>query len=156
MPSLFIRKFLKLFFPKKRMKRFVLCYSGKHYNLKEIYDKLNAQYFESKLDLNITWVGNRNSTPRVRLMFGSYHREKKLIKIHRRLDQAHVPYYFISFVVYHEMLHHVLPPLKEKNQRRRIHHPAFIEKEKQFQEYALSQEFQKVMRASWFKRMEKV
>lgn len=124
---------------------------GKHFDLKELYDQINAKYFESKLELGITWVGNKDSMPRTRVMFGSYTHGRKLIKIHRRLDQPHIPHYFISFIVYHEMLHHVLPPVKE-NRKYRIHHGAFTQKEKEFEEYSLAKSYSKEMKATWFKR----
>ncbi len=124
---------------------------GEVYNLREIYERINAQYFDGKLALKIAWVGNRYSRPRTRVLFGSYDPYKKVIKIHRRLDQAHVPEYFISYVVYHEMLHHILPPVPARRGRRKIHHPAFLAKEKEFQEYAQAEAFGERSRRMWFK-----
>ncbi len=123
---------------------------GEYYDLYELYHQINTQYFEGKLKLDITWTGDRNSKPRTRVMFGSYHHQKKLIKIHRRLDQSHIPHFFISFVVYHEMLHHVLPPLSRRTEKYRIHHSSFIEKEREFQDYALVVDFRKRMKSTWF------
>jgi hypothetical protein len=57
------------------------------------------------------------------------------------LDHPEVPEYCVAFILYHEMLHHVLPPLKGKRGRRQIHHRAFTTKEKEFRDYALAQEF---------------
>lgn len=129
-----------------------VMHQGEHHDLMKIYDQVNAQYFESKLDLAIKWVGNKASMPRTRVMFGSYNQQTKLIKIHRRLDQAHIPHHFVSYVIYHEMLHHVLPPTKEWRQKRKIHHPDFIEREKHFQEFALAKAFSDSMKKNWFKR----
>lgn len=123
---------------------------GKQYNLKEIYDEINARYFEDKLALGITWVGNGRSKPRRRVMFGSYNQRTQLIKIHRRLDEPHVPKHFVSYVVYHEMLHHVLPPIKGKRGKRSIHHSEFLDREKMFHEYALAKEYSKSVKTSWF------
>ncbi len=127
-----------------------LVTQGEYYDLSKLYHAVNDQYFQGELDLQITWAGERDSKPKTRVMFGSFHHQKKLIKIHRRLDQAHVPYFFISFVIYHEMLHHVLPPLKRKKEKRRIHHSSFTEKEKEFQEYTLVMEYRKKMKSTWF------
>jgi len=129
------------FFRKKRMKTLVLRPQGTHYNLKEIYHRINAEYFDNSLDLGITWQGNRNCRPRRSIRLGSYHPHKQMIKIHRILDRPDVPDYFVASIVYHEMLHHVLPPLHFVNRRRRVHHRAFLEKEKEFKEYQLAQEF---------------
>ena len=143
-----IKKFLKLF-KKRRPRRRILTCSGEHYDLKAIYDQVNQLYFESKLVLRIMWFGDKNSRPRTRIRLGSYNHRTELIKIHRVLDQAHVPHHFVSFIVYHEMLHHVLPPV-ETGRRRKIHHQEFLEKEKQFQEYALAKESAKKLKKTWF------
>lgn len=125
-------------------------HQGEHYNLQEIYDQINREYFEGKLSLQITWSGMKNHLPKRKVILGSYHQDQALIRIHRRLDQAHVPYHFISFIVYHEMLHHVLPPLKRTKNGRRIHHPEFVEQEKQFKEYELVKETKKSLKKGWF------
>lgn len=124
---------------------------GEHYDLKEIYEKVNVRYFDDQIDLQIEWFGSKSFIPRRRLLLGSYHRKKGLIKIHRLLDQAHVPRYFITYIMYHEMLHHVEPPIERIGERRRIHHRGFNLREKEFEEYALVQEFRKVIRDQWFK-----
>jgi hypothetical protein len=126
-------------------------HQGECYNLKEIFDRVNTLYFEDKINLEIRWFGSKSFVPRRRILLGSYHRKKGLIKIHRLLDQAHVPHYFITYIMYHEMLHHVEPPIEKLGQRRRIHHSGFKNREKEFQEYALAQEFRKTIRDNWFK-----
>jgi hypothetical protein len=145
-----IKKFFNLF--KTNHKTIKITQDGEFFNIHELYQKINQQYFEGQLDLKITWVGNRESKPRRRVLFGSYDQEKKLIKIHRRLDQAHVPEYFIAYVIYHEMLHHVLPPIFVSRRRRKIHHPAFIQREKQFQDYELAQTFSENAKKTWFRQ----
>lgn len=128
-----------------------MTHQGEHYNLKEIYNKVNALYFENKIDLKLQWFGSKSFIPRRRILLGSYHKQKGLIKIHRLLDRAHVPDYFITYIMYHEMLHHVEPPIEKMGERRRIHHRGFSAREKEFQEYALAQEFRKTIRNEWFK-----
>jgi hypothetical protein len=113
-----------------------LQYNGGHYDLKTIFNELNAVYFENRLDLEITWFGSAQRKARRRRKLGVYCFQSKLIKIHRLLDQPHFPPYFISFVVYHEMLHSVCPPVKAKKGRYRIHHSDFLKREQQFAEYA--------------------
>lgn len=123
---------------------------GEHFDLRLIYDQVNSKYFKNELDLKITWVGNRHSKPRTKVMFGSYSQQQKLIRIHRRLDQQHIPDFFISYIIYHEMLHHVLPPVEKTNRRRQIHHTAFVEREKNFREYSLAKAYGDEMKAKWF------
>ena len=115
---------------------------GECYDLKTIFDQLNAEYFDAALTLPISWTGSAQRTVRRQRRLGSYNLRTGLIKIHRLLDSAHFPPYFISYVVYHEMLHHLFPPQKERG-RRNIHHSLFREKEKEFKEYALAKQWEK-------------
>lgn len=144
------RKILNLFKIKKSPRTIILRTEGKHYNLKEIYDRINQQYFEGKVDLQITWFGPKKSLYQRRVVLGCYHRDKKLVKINRLLDQSDIPDYYISFIVYHEMLHHVAPPIEQMFRKRQIHHPNFKALEKQFQDYALVKEFRKKTKTRWF------
>jgi hypothetical protein len=116
--------------------------TGVHHDLRLIYDKINADYFEGKLQLGITWVGNHHSRPRTRIVLGSYHLYQNVIRINRVLDHSHIPDFFVSYIVYHEMLHHVYPPRRVK-WRREIHHQEFKEKERLFQDFARVNEFRK-------------
>lgn len=138
----------KVFKPKTRS--LVLRVHGRYYNLQEVYDRVNEQYFEGKLSLAITWVTPRKTKYRRRILLGSFHSHKKLIKVNRLLDTSTTPAYFVEFIVYHEMLHFVLPPIVERRRPRQIHHPAFREREKMFQAYALAQEFREKSKEHWF------
>ena len=82
---------------------------GNVYNLQHLYRELNREYFNEKLDLHITWFGKPTQRSRSRVTFGLYHDPLRLIKIHRRLDSPAFPDYVVSYVIYHEMLHHVCP-----------------------------------------------
>ncbi len=144
---------LKFFFPllrkKLKKRRTLLRSDGEHYDLKGIYDRINTEYFENSLNLNITWFGNKHRVPRSSVRLGSYNPNTKIIKIHRLLDRKQIPGYFVSFVIYHEMLHHILPPVKLGG-RRQIHHAEFKKREKQFQDYALSKNFSQDLRKNLF------
>lgn len=146
-----LRKIIKLLTIKKRSRRLILRSQGEHWDLKQIYHKINGEYFEGSLDLHITWYGSKQFIPRTRIRLGIYHSLHKVIKIHRILDQAHIPEYFVSSIVYHEMLHYVLPPIKEKNRKRQIHHGAFIAREKQFKDYSLAKDFSQTLKKQLFK-----
>lgn len=69
------------------------------------------------------------------MRFGSYLPAKRLIRIHPALDQAFVPQSFVEFIVYHELLHHVIPPVRV-NGRYQIHSAAFRRREREFPAYA--------------------
>jgi len=144
------KKFLQLLKIKKGPRTTILRTEGHHYHLKEVYDRVNQQYFEGKLDLRITWFGPKKSRYQRRVVLGCYHPDKKLIRINRVLDQSDIPDYYISFIVYHEMLHHVAPPVVQMFRRRQIHHPQFKALEKQFKDFARVKEFRKTSRERWF------
>src|SRR3712207_8543596 len=46
------------------------------------------------------------------IKLGSYSAIERLIRIHPTLDAEWVPRYFVSYIVYHELLHHVVPALR--------------------------------------------
>ena len=120
-----------------------LVTQGTCYDLQAIYDALNARYFNHQLNLRVTWYGvsprqrgarSRARTP-LRLTFGLYYDSLKLIKIHRLLDDPFFPPYFLSYVVYHEMLHEVIPGEVDARGLFRVHTKAFQAAERQFIDY---------------------
>jgi len=123
-----------------------------HHNLQEISSEINTRYFEGKLSLKVQWHGNKTSMPRTQIKLGSYSQKTEVIRINRLLDRAVVPKYFVEFIVYHEMLHHVLPPIISKNKRRKVHHPAFLKREKDFHDYGLAKKFLEEVKGGWLTR----
>jgi hypothetical protein len=109
---------------------------GRHHNLQEIFDRLNAAYFDGAIRARITW-GARTKRKRSRdsIKLGSYTVEDELIRIHPVLDASDVPAFFVEWVVYHEMLHEVHDmPIVDG---RRVYHTAeFRRAEAQFERYA--------------------
>jgi len=116
-----------------------LSIQGHVYNLQNIYDDINREYFEKQLKLYITWFGKPNHKGRSQVTFGLYHDPLKLIKINRLLDSSFFPEYLVSFVIYHEMLHHVCPAYFDENGMHRIHSKEFKQKEQQYRYYDLAQ-----------------
>lgn len=147
----FNNRLLRLFapapLPKKR--KIILRPIGKVYNLREIYDEINGQYFNSKLNLHITWFGS-GVVPKSSILFGSYTFGLELVKVNRVLDTEEVPLSFVRYIVYHEMLHHVFPPKRGRRGRRDIHHGEFKDRERQFNEFEEAKDFLKKWRAKHF------
>jgi hypothetical protein len=112
------------------------------YNLEEILRALYDEYFDVPVFLPITWFGSGN-IPRTSILFGSYSCQTSLIKVNRVLDSEEFPLFVIRYIVYHEMLHHLLPPKKGKRGRWDIHHAAFKAREWEFKEYKEAQKFMK-------------
>ena len=87
-----------------------LVHAGNLYHLKELYTAVNKKYFDGELDLAITWYGRPSRQKwRTRITYGQYLSGLRLIKIHCMLDDLFFPEFFVAFVVYHEMLHSVVP-----------------------------------------------
>lgn len=109
---------------------------GRHHNLQELFDRINADYFDGKIEARITW-GPRTKRKKSRdsIKLGSYTVEDALIRIHPVLDAADVPSFFLEWIVYHEMLHevHDMPVV---DGRRVYHTPEFRRAEAQFERYA--------------------
>jgi hypothetical protein len=121
----------------------VIFTAGEFHDLRQIYDELNVRYFEGKIDAAITW-GARTGRARRRnsIKMGSYSVEDRLIRIHRSLDRAFVPRFFITWIVFHEMLHQV-HDIRVKNGRREFHSKEFLADEAQFEQYEQSRAWER-------------
>lgn len=109
--------------------------SGKVYQLQELYDEINREYFDLKAKLWITWFDRHPKKNHSRVVFGQYFEALKLIKINKILDDASIPREFITYVIYHEMLHHVIPSYIDEKGVARVHSKEFKEREQLFKEY---------------------
>lgn len=118
-----------------------LYIQGDIYNLKDLYDELNDEYFKGELKLFITWFGNGIQRNKSRVTFGLYHDQLKLIKINRFLDNPIIPHYLISYVIFHEMLHHVCPSYIDEKGLHRIHSKEFKTKESRYRYFNLAQQW---------------
>lgn len=115
---------------------------GRHFDLAAIYDDLNQTYFAGRVQADITWMRRPPMRPRTSIRFGSYNDRQRLIRIHPMLDQAFVPRYVVQRVVFHEMLHQLIPR-QRINGRWSIHPPTFRQAEQQFQHYHQAERWQR-------------
>lgn len=110
---------------------------GRYYNLSDMFEELNREYFSNSVSSAITW-GNKSQQRTVRKRrLGSYQRDRDIIRINHVLDSKRVPRYFVEFIVYHEMLHAALA-LESGNTRQRVHSLEFKRRERLFKNYALA------------------
>lgn len=116
--------------------------AGRHHDLQAIFDSLNAERFESKLDARITWGPVTARRARRSIKMGSFAVEDRIIRIHPILDQEDVPAFFIRWIVFHEMLHGRHDIIR-KGRRRIFHSPAFIADEQSFPEFARASAWEK-------------
>jgi len=114
-----------------------LVTQGKHHDLLEIFNRLNEKYFDNSVHCVVTW-GTRTSAktkrPRATIKLGSYAYQDRLVRIHPALDRRWVPRYFLEYVMFHEMLHHVMPSTRGEG-RRLLHPPEFRERERDFRNH---------------------
>jgi hypothetical protein len=120
--------------PKLPMQRqFSFAEKGRFFDLREVFDKLNARYFRNRLrDYSIVWGRKRKLRPKTYMVFGTIQEEDRMIRIHPLLDRSFVPTWFLEYVVYHEMLHAMVPDQYDDRGRRLVHHDKFLEKERRF------------------------
>lgn len=131
------RVYIRRLSPAQMRKRIRLEPVGQNHDLERIYDRLNERYFDGRIDAAITYgPAPRVKGPRKSIKMGSYSADSKVIRIHPALDQPVVPRYFVEWIVFHEMLHHVYRTRKGEDGRRCIHPPELMEHEKQFHDYA--------------------
>lgn len=121
-----------------RSRKTPLHTKGKHHDLLAIFDDINERYFDGSVNACITW-GKRSSqsrrdNPRRAIKLGSYSDGERLIRVHPALDRKWVPRYFVAYIVYHEMLHHVIPA--SRGEKRTLRHPPeFVAREKEFRHF---------------------
>jgi hypothetical protein len=118
----------------RRTRRLVLRTQGQVHDLQAVYDRLNHDYFDGRLDLRITWGTARRRPAQRSIKIGTYLVEDRLIRVHPVLDQASVPHYFLEWIVFHEMLHGK-HRIRRVGGRRCFHPPEFAREEKQFPDY---------------------
>ncbi len=117
---------------------------GKVHDLRKILEDLNERYFAGSLsEVLITW--GRRTKPRGKkrstIKLGSYSAVERLIRIHPCLDAEWVPRYFVSYIVYHELLHHVLP--FASGGPGSLHPPEFRRRERQFRHYERAMDWER-------------
>jgi len=104
--------------------------AGRHADLRSVLDDLLGTYWpEADRDLSIGWTVRRA----VRKL--AYCRpESGQIWVSRALDHPAVPRYYLDFLVYHELLHMIVPPVR-RGGCCQYHHRQFRELERRFPRY---------------------
>ena len=103
---------------------------GRHYDLDEIFARLNHKFFKG--DLSCRQIGW--SPKSSRSVLGHYDPAHHTITISRSLDSASVPAEVVEYLVFHEMLH-IHFPLERNGSRRVMHSRAFRQAEKSYPGY---------------------
>jgi predicted metal-dependent hydrolase len=111
---------------------------GTTYNLEQIFECLNLQFFNGLLARpQMTW-----SRDRARNRLGHYDPAHNAIVVSRVFDDARVPRHTVEYIVYHEMLH-LKHPVKLRGSRRCVHSSEFQADEKLFPQIEQAKQFLK-------------
>jgi hypothetical protein len=123
---------------RSRGRKNVLTAQGHYYDLEEVFEQLNRQFFNGLLGRPVlTW-----SAHSARRMLGHYDAAHNTIVVSRVFDKAETPRYAIEYLLFHEMLH-LKHPVLMRNGRRCVHSRDFQRDEKMFPELDKVKEFLK-------------
>lgn len=112
---------------RSRGRKVISTDKGSIYDLGEIFDVLNRDYFRGNMTKPVlTWSARK--TYRI---LGHHDATHKTIVISKSLDSSDVPKYVVESVVFHEMLH-IHHPTVHHNGRRYNHTSAFRRDEEKF------------------------
>ena len=115
-------------------RRTILRPNGRFFDLKALFDQLNKEYFENKVDCAITWGVNRRVRNQNSIKLASYSDISKIIRVNPALDRSYVPQYVVKGIIYHEMLHHYLG-VELQNGRKIAHSKTFRQFESRYRHY---------------------
>ncbi|MEO0460167.1 MAG: hypothetical protein AAF219_04930 [Myxococcota bacterium] len=107
---------------------------GRFHDLDALFAELNRTYFHEASAARVTWGRAGSRRYRRSIQLGCYIAEDDLIRIHPCLDQSFVPAFYVSWVMFHEMLHEAFG-VEERNGRRDIHPPAFVALEESYPDF---------------------
>ncbi|HYZ88349.1 MAG TPA: SprT-like domain-containing protein [Myxococcales bacterium] len=139
----YIRRHRHLIRPAPERPQEQLSERGRVHDLGEIFARLNAAHFDDELDARIGWGRRTRGGRRRSIKMGVYLHDQKLIRIHPALDDERVPRYFVELVVFHEMLHQIVPPVTGRDGRRVVHGRDFRAREKRFPGYERARAWEK-------------
>ena len=110
-----------------RGRKFVSGPQGAQYNLEEVFERLNREFFGGLMGRpQLGWSRGIS-----RSMLGHFDPAHNAIIISRILDRLKVPELALEYVMFHEMLH-LQHPVDHAGVRRRVHTREFREAEKKF------------------------
>jgi|SRR5579863_6398135 len=123
-----------------RGRKFISGPQGAHYNLEEIFERLNTCHFHGLLGRpQLGW--SRGDSRR---MLGHFDPSHNAIVISRIFDRAETPLLALEYVMFHEMLH-LRFPVDHSGTRRCVHTKEFREAEKQFPHFKAAKEILKTL-----------
>jgi predicted metal-dependent hydrolase len=123
-----------------RGRKKILGSKGLHYDLEEVFEHLNARFFQGLLGRPLlTWSGHS-----AKRSLGHYDPAHNTIVVSRVFDRKNTPRYAIEYLLYHEMLH-LKHPVKVRGGRRCVHPREFQTEERLFPELDRAKEYLKTL-----------
>ncbi|MBS1815721.1 MAG: M48 family metallopeptidase [Acidobacteria bacterium] len=114
----------------QRGRKRLLTAKGHVYDLDEIFEAMNRQFFDGLLGKPVlTWSGHH-----AKRLLGHYDAAHNTIVISRVFDRPQVPRFAIEYLMYHEMLH-LKHPVRMKGSRRCVHSREFKADEERFPDF---------------------
>ena len=120
---------------------------GRVHDLAGIFERLNASQFDGVVEARIGWGAVRPGERRRTVKTGVYLHDARVIRIHPTLDRPEVPEFYVAAVVFHEMLHQVVP-VHERNGRRVVHGAEFRRRERAYADHQRSRDWEKAAPAA--------
>jgi len=103
---------------------------GRWQDLNRNFDRVNAEYFEGKLERpRLAWSATRS-----RRILGRYDATHHTVFISLFFDSAVVPDFVLDYILYHELLH-IRHPSRARDCRSINHTPEFRADERKFKSY---------------------
>jgi hypothetical protein len=118
----------------RKARRTVLRSKGRFFDLKALFDQVNREYFENKIDCPITWGARKRVWKQNSIKLASYSDRTKTIRVNTALDKRYVPKYVLKGIIHHEMLHHYLG-VEIRNGRKIVHSKTFRQLESRYRHH---------------------
>lgn len=118
---------------------------GRVHDLAQLGESVRSSFFAGELPAlpQLTWGRAQRSRTQRSLRLGSCDPDGPLVRIHPVLDQSSVPEYFVRFILFHELLHVVLPPQTGQDGRWVHHSKEFRKRERAHPDYARALEWER-------------
>lgn len=115
-----------------------LITAGRAHDLAKLAEAVRAEHFAAELAAlpPLTWGRFSRTGTRRTLRLGSCDPDGPLVRIHPVLDSDAVPEFFVKFILFHELLHVVLPPRSDRNGRWVHHGTEFRRRERAHPDHA--------------------
>lgn len=121
-----------------RGRKFLSGPKGEHYDLEEIFEKLNLEHFYGLMARPALGWSPREA----RGTLGHYDPSHNAIILSKLLDSEKAARLAVEYVMFHEMLH-LRYPVDHRGSRRCVHTPEFKEAEKRFPQFEEAKELLK-------------